>query len=263
MSESSTNIKQKTEPAFRTPWAPFQFWLWMTKYSGVMQKTAISIKYFFFFPIAWNHTSKTLEYLGGVGRDIADFPFTLFECYNFILWDQLIKLFPASVLVVPLGLNVLHLEVEERGLWQKKKVLLLCLPACLPKLKSKCHCVHVPGYVFTYVCKWVHVRLRTWAMVVGVDVGVWYGLTNSILSLGKLLALAYSQAERMRGTERGRGMYSPEVITLLKTTSSHHVYLSHLSKPQTALCSKSHFSRADDSVCRINFSLHLSQEQPL
>lgn len=70
---------------------------------------------------------------------------------------------------------------------------------------------------------------------------------------------------RLRGweTQKEREIYSPAVIVLLKTTSSHRVYLAHLSKPQRALCSKSHFSRADYSVCSINFSLHLSQEQPL
>lgn len=85
-----------------------------------------------------------------MGRDIADFPFTLFECYNFILWDQLIKLFPASVLVVPLGLNVLHLEVKERGLWQKKKSL-APVPSSLPAQAE----VQMP----LCACAWVRVHI--------------------------------------------------------------------------------------------------------
>lgn len=115
-----------------------------------------------------------------------------------------------------------------------------------------CMCLQVSAHVTMVMCN-----------NVGVDVGVCHGLTSSILYFGTFLFWAHSQAERMRDTEKGREIYSPAIIMLLKTTSSHRVYLSHLSKPQTAFCSKSHFSRADYSVCSINFSLHLSPEQPL
>ena len=135
------------------------------------------------------------------------------------------------------------------------------LPNKLPKLKSKCHCVRLPVHTCA-VCanKGMCVPMDTWD---DVDVDKCQTLASSIFYFGKFGALAHSQAERMRDTERGKEIYPPAVIVLLKTTSSHRVYLSHLSEPQTALCSKSHFSRADYSVCSINSSLHLSPELPL
>ena len=131
------------------------------------------------------------------------------------------------------------------------------LPNRLPKLKSKCHCVRLPVHTCA-VCanKGTCVPMDTWD---DVDMDKRQTLASSIFYFGKFGALAHSQAERMRDTERRKEIYPPAVIVLLKTTSSH----SHLSKPQTALCSKSHFSRADYSVCSINSSLHLSPELPL
>lgn len=97
---------------------------------------------------------------------------------------------------------------------------------------------------------------------VRVDMGEGHDLTSSNLYFRKLLFWTHSQ-ERRRDTEGGTEIYSQAVIMLVKITSSHHVYLSHLCKPQTALHSKSHFSQADCSVCSLNFSLPLLKEQPL
>lgn len=144
------------------------------------------------------------------------------------------------------------------GKGNRGRTLGVPLPTRLQKLRSKCHCVHIHTSVQVSACATVDVCNE---VGVGVDIG--HDLTSSILYFRKLLVWAHSQAERMRDTGEGREIYSPAVIMLLKTTSSHHVYLSHLCKPQTALCSKSHFSRADFSVCSIKFSLPLSQEQPL
>lgn len=135
------------------------------------------------------------------------------------------------------------------------------LPTKLPKLKSKCHCVRLPVHTCA-VCanKGTCVPTDTWD---DADVDKSQTLASSIFYFGEFGALAHSQAERMRDTERGKEIHPPAVTVLLKTTSSHCVYLSHLSEPRTALCSKSHFSRADYSVCSINSSLHLSPELPL
>lgn len=135
------------------------------------------------------------------------------------------------------------------------------LPNRLPKLKSKCHCVRPPVHTCAGCAnKGTCVPMDTWN---DVDMDKRQTLASSIFYFGKFGALAHSQAERMRDTERRKEIYPPAVIVLLKTTSSHRVYLSHLSEPQTALCSKSHFGRADYSVCSINSSLHLSPELPL
>lgn len=136
------------------------------------------------------------------------------------------------------------------------------LPSRLPKLKSNSHWVRVCARVTVGMRSRVGVTVGMRSCV-AVGVGICHGLTSSSFRFGKFLFGVHSQAEKMRDTKRGREIYSPWVIVLLKTTSSHRVYLSHLSKPPTALCSKSHFGKADYSVCSINFSLHLSQEQPL
>lgn len=146
---------------------------------------------------------------------------------------------------------MLCLEVEETGPWQERSSssahqaaqaevpMLLCARACVHTHV----CVRLSACVTMNVCN-----------VVGVDVGIHPGLPSSVLCFGKLLVWAHSQTERMRDTERGRESHSPALITLLKTTSRHRVYLSRLCKPQPALCSKSHFRGAADSVCSIRVS---------
>ena len=137
-----------------------------------------------------------------------------------------------------------------RGKLTVTKKVFLC-PSWSPKA-TVWRCLGTPVHVCAHVTKGM-------GRDVGVDVSICHGLTSSILYFRKFLQRWWV----MRDTERGREIYSPGVIVLLNTTSSHRVYLSHLSKPQTALCSKSHFSREDHSVCSINFSLHLSQGRPL
>lgn len=180
---------------------------------------------------------------------IAGFPFTLSELYILILWD---KLLPASILVVPLGPNVLSLWVEGK-ITMAGKVLPLCPPGCPSWHPKATVCTGAVCASKRRVCPpsmWGWTRAYVRALPA----------QSSILE-----KCCFGLIPRLRGweTQKEREIYSPAVIVLLKTTSSHRVYLAHLSKPQRALCSKSHFSRADYSVCSINFSLHLSQEQPL
>ena len=76
------------------------------------------------------------------------------------------------------------------------------LPNKLPKLKSKCHCVRLPVHTCA-VCanKGMCVPMDTWD---DVDVDKCQTLASSIFYFGNFGALAHSQAERMRDTERGK-----------------------------------------------------------
>lgn len=202
--------------------------------------------------MAWNHNSKTLSTYGVYSR----------ICFYFVWMLQLYLV--GQIVSCRYISSVSRTQHALLGGGGKRtvagKVLFLCPPGGPSWGPSVTVCVYLCTH--SHVCASECGTVDT-GNVLAVDAGTCHGLTSSVLHFGKLLVWAHSQAERMQDTERGREIYSPEVITLLKTTSSHCVYLSHLSKLHTVLRSKSHFSRADDSVCSINFSLLLSQEQPL
>lgn len=124
---------------------------------------------------------------------IAGFPFTLSELYILILWD---KLLPASILVVPLGPNVLSLWVEGK-ITMAGKVLPLCPPGCPSWHPKATVCTGA-------VCA---SKRRVCPPSMGVDEGICQGLTSSVLYFGKMLLRAHSQAERMRDTERARDLF--------------------------------------------------------
>lgn len=186
---------------------------------------------------------------------VAKFTFTLSEFRSFILWE---KFFPDSKLVFPLASCALPRGREEMTV--AGNVLFLCPPGC-PSWGPNATvymclympCVHMCMYVQTCVQESACVNVDMYK-----DKGAVIGICHTLLKPILYFGIFWLWPERKR-----EWIYSPVIITLLKTTRSHHIYLSHLSKPQTAFCSKSHFSMADYSVCSINFSLCLSQEKPL
>lgn len=127
MRESSTQVRRGTEPESRTPWATAQFWLLVAKYTGAMQSQLLPRNAFIPSPETMRVT------LWAPQGFIAKFAFAVSEFHSFILWD---KLLPASILVVSGGPNMLHLVVEERWPWQKKKKRSSAQQAAQPQVQQ-------------------------------------------------------------------------------------------------------------------------------